>query len=206
MKQITRSSFALFLIFLLGCGSQTSTDGETDNTPTSTNNSNQIDVQAISNDKNKSSDNPVELEVVQEDVQKMELAIFAEDADALLEYAHPIVMKLSGNDTKVFYAALEKTFSIHREKSAKLESLSFIHPPTYVQSDINEFAIVPVKKIVKTSDRRVENLPIYVGIRPIGSSEWKYIDITHVSHQIFKAIFPDFPADQELPKTYVKDL
>ena len=147
----------------------------------------------------------VDGELVQRDVCTILAAVYDADIDLVFEYTHPRVIELLGGqeNAKVEFSAL---LSKLKSSGMKLESLTFPTSPTFLNSETNEFVIVPTLSIIAVGETRVESLNYQVGHREIGTSKWTYIEGSRINQQNVKEFFLDFPLDFKFPKFYRKKL
>jgi hypothetical protein len=146
-----------------------------------------------------------EATIVQNDVRTVLNAGFQNDVDTMLRYTHPQVIVGLGGPEKA-RETFQKMLREVGQNGMKLESLSFPSPPTFLRSAQRRFVLVPTASIIEFGARRVEDLGYQLGILEPGSTEWTFVDGARISKDNARILFPDFPLDIELPKTYRKDL
>lgn len=142
---------------------------------------------------------------VQGDVRKMIAAVYDAEVDVVLGYTHPRIIEMMGGESRA-QTTLKIAFASIQSTGMTLESLTFPTAPALVQSDVNQFVIVPTLSIVAAKDQRVESLNYQFGVRPVGETEWKYLEGSRVNKKFLGTFFPDFPTSYELPETYRKKL
>ena len=146
-----------------------------------------------------------EATTVQNDVRMVLNAGFQNDVDTMLRYTHPQVIVGLGGPEKA-RDTYQKMLSEVTKSQMKLESLTFPAPPTFLRSTQRRFALVQTASVIDFGTRRVEDLGYQLGILEPDSTEWTFVDGARISKDNVRILFPDFPADVELPKTYRKDL
>ena len=95
-----------------------------------------------------------------------------------------------------------------RSAGMTLESLSFPKDPTFFETPANQYVIVHTLSIASISDgQRVESVGYQLGVRPVGTTEWTYVDGKGLAKaNATTVIFPDFPRSQSLPPTSINKL
>jgi hypothetical protein len=92
------------------------------------------------------------------------------------------------------------------QSGMKLESLRFPGPPVFLSGAERRFVLVATLTILDYGAQRVEDSGYQLGILEPGSSEWTFVDGARISNDNARILFPDFPADFQLPRTYRKRL
>lgn len=143
--------------------------------------------------------------VVQADVRAIFNDLYGGDGETVFQYTHPKVIALAGGEAKT-KTALAASLSTLRSKGMALESLTFPDRPTFLKTEVNEFAIVPTKIVITLRSQRAESLNFQLGARANGTKKWKYIEGSRVNNENVKILFPDFPAPHDFPECYRKKL
>jgi hypothetical protein len=147
------------------------------------------------------------LDPVQQDVKRINEALYAGDVATVIHYTHPAIVKSIGGEEKA-----RKLLQEFYEKSIvptemKLESLKFPSKPEYLESGGRRFAVVPTLAVYSLKEgQRVESKNFEVGLLDVGATEWRYVEGLRVTKQNLQALFPGFPEDYKFPETYRKKL
>lgn len=143
--------------------------------------------------------------LVQQDVRKMMAAVYASDVDTVLSFTHPKIIELMGGKDRA-RSTLRTAFSQIESRNMKLESLVFPEAPTFLNTDMNRFVVVPTKSVVSARGQRVESVNFQFGIQANGTKAWKYVEGSRINQQNVGSLFPDFPSDFEFPEFHRKRL
>ena len=142
-----------------------------------------------------------EAQLVQQDVQKMIDAVYANDIDTLIGYTHPEIIELMGGEEEA-RTALTEALSQLAELNMTVESMTYPSEPVFLEGGDSRFVIVPTLSIIAANGRRVESLNYQFGILDAGASTWKYVEGSRINSDNVQMLFPDFPDDYEFPETY----
>lgn len=138
---------------------------------------------------------------VQADVRSNLNAFQSGDLDTLLRFTHPKVLEMMGGIDK---AKVQLTAVIAQMQSAgiSIESLNFPQDPIFIETKANLYVIVHTQGVGKAGNGvRLESVGFQLGIRPVGTTEWTYVDGSGVTNTNVRTFFPDFPTGQVLPTT-----
>ena len=218
MKKSKLLLVAFWALFTIGCGTGTSTsESEHDSNLTATSQemtaeqpsemsvvSDEVNFDT-SPEKNASSptrDHRSEAETVQEDVRKMNGAVYQADVSTVLDYTHPKIIDMLGGRSQA-ESALKAAFSQIQVQDMKLESLTFPAAPDFLQTGGTRFVIVPTKTILSISGQQVESLNYQFGVQvqENGTAKWKFIDGSRINKENVRSLFTDFPSDYQFPET-----
>jgi hypothetical protein len=138
---------------------------------------------------------PAQIQAVRDDVAKLNAAPFTGDFETLLRLQHPSVIQRAGGADKAV-AAMRTNSEQLRARGAQVESFTFPEEPVFLRTTEREYVMVPTKKILNVGGERAEITSFHFGIRPLGDSEWTYLDGLQISSaKTIAGLFPDFPAD-----------
>jgi hypothetical protein len=144
-------------------------------------------------------------EQVQSDVRKMIDAVYGAQTDVVLDYTHPKVIEMLGGRSQA-KTTLDTAFSQLQSLNMKMETFEFPEAPTFLETEVNDFVIVPTKTVIVANGQRAESLNYQFGNRTKGTASWKYIEGSRVNKQNVRTLFPDFPPDYEFPAIYRKKI
>ncbi len=198
--------FLVSTIFI-GCDMQSSTDPNYDATPAKQVSSDWQETPSESSPRPTQSTRTDEhlTEIVQEDVQRISRAVYQADVATALEFTHPKIIDMLGGMASA-RSELKTAFSKIQLANMKLQSMSFPEAPTFLETDVHYFVIVPTLSIISAHGQKIESLNFQFGIQVKGTSTWKYIEGSRVNQQNVTTLFPDFPNDFKFPKFYRKKL
>ena len=138
---------------------------------------------------------------VQADVRSIYNALYSGDVDTVLRFTYPKLLENMGGAAKA-KETLATVLSKIQATGISIDSMTFPQDPTFIETNANHYAIIPTLLVAKTSDgQRVESLNFQMGVRPVGTTEWTYVDGTQITQANVRTLFPDFPTGQVLPTT-----
>jgi hypothetical protein len=139
-----------------------------------------------------------DIQQIQSDVRRLLNALYAGDTDSILKATPLEVIALMGGEAKA-RQMLKDVVQGMQASGAKLESVSFPENPTFLKTDLHQFAVVPTKNIIIFNTSRFESLHFQIGIKNTGDANWTFIDGEQATN--VNKIFPDFPANFQFPPT-----
>ncbi len=149
--------------------------------------------------------NSNDVQVVQSDVSRLLKAVYASDVDTVLDLTHTKTIEIMGGKAQA-QTALKDALQQIQMAGMKLESFDFPKDPTYLRSDVRQFAIVPTKSLIVAHGQRIESLNYQFGVKEAGASNWTYIEGSRINSSNANNIFPDFPVNFQFPDFYRKKL
>jgi hypothetical protein len=147
--------------------------------------------------------NSNDVQQIQSDVKRLLNALYAGDTDSILKATPPEVITLMGGEAKT-RQMLKDAVQGMQASGAKLESVTFPENPTFLKTDLHQFAVVPTKNIIIFNGSRFESLHFQIGIKNTGAINWTFIDGEQASN--VNKILPDFPANFQFPPTSTKKI
>jgi hypothetical protein len=135
-----------------------------------------------------------ESELVLADLERLTIALYANDLDMILAMTHPKVIEQMGGPAQA-QVLLRNSLERIQASGVLIESCSFPEKPTFAETGTHQFAVVPVKIIVSANGQRRESLHCQVGVRVPGATNWTYIEGSQL-----RAFFPEFPSNVPLPE------
>jgi hypothetical protein len=147
--------------------------------------------------------NSNDVQQIQSDVKRLLNALYAGDMDSILKATPPEVITLMGGEVKT-RQMLKAAVQGMQASGAKLESVTFPESPTFLKTDLHQFAVVPTKNIIIFNESRFESLHFQIGIKNTGATNWTFIDGEQASN--VNKIFPDFPANFQFPPISTKKI
>jgi hypothetical protein len=142
--------------------------------------------------------NSNDVQQIQSAVKRLLDALYAGDTDSILKATPPEVIALMGGEAKA-RQMLKDAVQGMQASGAKLESVSFPENPTFLKTDLHQFAVVLTKNIIIFNASRFESLHFQIGIKNTGDTNWTFIDGEQASN--VHKIFQDFPANFQFPPT-----
>jgi hypothetical protein len=147
--------------------------------------------------------NSNEVQQIQSDVKRLLNALYAGDMDSILKTIPLEVIALMGGEAKA-RQMLKDAVQGMQSSGAKLESVSFPENPTFLKTDVHQFAVVPTKNIIIFNASRFESLHFQIGIKNMGDTNWTFIDGEQATN--VNKIFPDFPVNFQFPPISTKKI
>lgn len=145
-----------------------------------------------------------EAETVQQDVVRMNRALYSGDAKTLIRYTNPKLIEMLGGHAQAEQALKQGAMQLVGRMS--VESLDFPTPPTFFESAESRFVFVPTLSVVSVQGQRVESLNFQLGARSKTGEQWTYVEGSRITHENVRTFFPDFPEGVEFPKFHRKRL
>jgi hypothetical protein len=142
---------------------------------------------------------------VQADVKALLHALYAGDVDTVLRYTHPTIVQLQGG-MQPTRGAIQQAVSKITSAGMRLESLTFPKPPEFIEAPGRRFVVVPTLSIIVANGQQVESLNFQLGVLEKDSSQWQYVEGSHINDQKVKTLFPGFPAGYTFPPFYRRQL
>lgn len=149
--------------------------------------------------------NEIMTSIVHGDVQSLMQAIYSGDFAAVIDRAHPVIVKGLGGHDKAL-STIEESITPILKRGIRVESLSFPKPPHFIVTDKEVFAIVPTLTVFESGGQRVESLNFQFGILDPDTEEWKYVEGSRINASNVRSLFPSFPSDYKFPEFYRKRL
>ena len=137
--------------------------------------------------------------IVQADAKALIEATKSEDVEALIELTHPRVINSMGGRADAYFA-MENLFEEIDRLQMKYNVFEHQGDPTFYRTDRHEFAIQKLRSVCSTPDLTFEQQSAIIGMRDLGSKEWKYLDYNTETEQLVYKIFPGLPKSLELPQ------
>lgn len=146
-------------------------------------------------------------EIVESDARALFDALYRHgDVDSLLGRAHPRLIQAAGGEAAARDGFREWISDIQTAR-LRVESFMLRGDPTFFASKYTEFVVVPTRGIFKLPDgRRIDCRSFQLGARRKGTAEWRYVEGSRIDEELLDTLFPDFPADVQLPAYSENDL
>jgi hypothetical protein len=122
------------------------------------------------------------------------------DADytTLLDHTHPkLIASMGGREAVI--EVLKSTEVAEKLRQVKFEEVTFPQSPTFLKGSQNEFVVVPLRLAVSVKGKKGASSTYQLGARPAGTPKWGYLEGSRLTRETLMKLFPDFPADYELP-------
>ena len=142
---------------------------------------------------------------VQQDVESLLTSLYDGDFAAVISYTHPVIVKSLGGYQEA-RAAIEDSLSPALMAGMQVESLTFPHPPEFVETERTTFAVVPTLMVLQLDGQQVESLNFQFGVLDADSMHWKYVEGSRLNSENVRVLFPSFPNDYDFPEVYRRKL
>lgn len=142
---------------------------------------------------------------VQQDVRACMQALYSGNADAVVDFTHPVILAKLGGRERSRIAIAEACQQLQKD-GLRLESLEFPRAPEFLEAEGRWFAVVPTLSVIASPTQRFESLNFQFGILEPGMSVWKYIEGSRVEATDVTLLFPGFPASYRFPGFYRRKL
>ena len=140
----------------------------------------------------------VETALVQEDVRRIVTATMEADYTTLLDHTHPKLIASMGGREAVM-EVFQLTAVAENLRKVKFEEVTFPQGPTFLKGTQNEFVVVPTRLAISVNGKKGASSSYQLGARTVGTQKWGYLNGSRLTRETLTKLFPDFPADYELP-------
>ncbi|HET6406735.1 MAG TPA: hypothetical protein VFG14_02550 [Chthoniobacteraceae bacterium] len=135
-----------------------------------------------------------------ERAQTIQRAFDAGDADAIIRYTHPAILK--------FFPSREQFEATTREAIKMMEGKVVVEknewgvPTAVYPSGMDEVAFVPKTTVVRIGDKRARGVGFLIAARQQGSGDWFFLDSASLRKDpsLLWKLFPDLPKDVKTPE------
>ncbi|MBA2117258.1 hypothetical protein [Bremerella alba] len=142
-------------------------------------------------------------EIVQADVAALIEATKSEDIEALIEFSHPRVVNYMGGRADAYFG-MEKAFQEFHELQMSYDVFDVNGQPTFYRTDRHEFVIQKMHSVCLTPEMSIAQNSALIGMRDLGTQQWKYMDYNSETEKKVYKIFPGLPKSIELPEPTVE--
>jgi len=139
-----------------------------------------------------------ETALVQADVRRILTATMEADYTTLLDHTHPKLIASMGGREAVM-EVFQSTAVAESLRKVRFEEVTFPQSPTFLKGSQNEFVVVPIRLAISVNGRKGASSSYQLGARPVGTPKWGYLEGSRLTRETLMKLFPDFPADYELP-------
>ncbi|MEW4451816.1 hypothetical protein AB1L30_03930 [Bremerella sp. JC817] len=146
-----------------------------------------------------------DVERVKQEVEKLERCGFEGNIETGLALTHPRCVEIVGGAAK-HRQAVQQVVEVGRQNNARLETLDFPDPPTFVESDQHHFVVIAMHGVIDSDLGRIDINNYLVGCKEKDQTQWRFANAEFLKQVPIKRVFPDFPGGVKFPTTSVRPL
>ena len=143
-------------------------------------------------------DHEAEIRQIKVDIRRIGEAVWEEDHETVLSMTHPILFQKAGGRVNA-RNSLQEMILEYQKLGLKFDSFELVREPEFLETESNQYVIVPTRTIVLYKDERVELYSFQLGAKSKTDSQWKYLDGSKLTQDNIRIFFHDFPDDFEFP-------